>query len=240
MLDLREYKHRSLEKDLLSRDFGINSIYFDFMNIKIFDSPISGSLGQALSSEVARQFRSKILVWGASLANIFRDPTRYIRAVRYKNLFSLGLDPDMKIFVQNNASGALAGYKLRKRIIIDLYKTLSIAEFGRCILDMIELRMIPGLLFGVRNLKSEAEIFSRGGEIKRKLQLMILYQNFLGELGFRGFSDRKQYQVIEKMRVAFRVMMMIFVFQKDNSGLNDLIHDVNSSHNLFVSRFEII
>ena len=132
-----------------------------------------------------------------------------------------------------NASDQLISYRKRKRVIIELEKTLRIPEFGRCILDMIELRMIPGLMVGV-DVNSEVKINMRKGEIKGKLELMILYQNYLGELGFRGFSTREQYWVVQHMRVAFRIFMILLLVQKDNANLKEMIQNVKNSCNLFV------
>lgn len=110
---------RSLEEDLLRRDFTVNAIAWDPIDAQIRD-PYQG--GQDISARCIRAV-------GSPIDRFQEDGLRVLRAIRFATVLDFSIDPE----TQNGAISALDTLKqvAVERVQVELFKTLLAPQAGR-------------------------------------------------------------------------------------------------------------
>lgn len=140
-LDFSSFEE-TIEDDLLRRDFSINAMALDInrIDIKNLIDPLGGL--EDLLNGVVRAVKN----------NIFKsDPSRLMRAIRFKYVFNFSIDPATEKLIKKHAllAGSVAGEKTRT----ELLTLLSLPEAYDALRCMDDLNLLTAIIPELKALK---------------------------------------------------------------------------------------
>lgn len=153
VIDFTKLRGRSIEDDLAERDFTINAMAFDLLNMGRIIDIFKG--GRDLQEKWLRPVRT---------TSFQDDPLRTIRAVRYAVSLGLKIEPEVSAMIDAAVSGLVNISAERKRD--ELFKVLDEQDISTSLLlllrfrvfDYFPLRIKEGLTGTVRQARTLEEI----------------------------------------------------------------------------------
>lgn len=235
-LDFREIdglELNHLQKDTETRDFTCNGLYFDFINGFLYDDFTNINYDFLIPERINMDIKSfsdlkkKILRWNPTKKKeIFKDATRYLRAIRISNKCNLKIEEELKEEIVKNGSKNIRKYDKNKRIIFELNKLMKKDEMIlKDISLLFKLQLIYGLFKGVKIIK---EVSLK--EIKEKMKVFLKMQNYLLK---KDYEDKRNNLTLQFKREYFRVLMLMLIIQRED-GIQNIIKNISNSKFLFV------
>lgn len=258
-LDMREIKRgtiSSLLEDSKGRDFNINALYYDFVNDVVYDD--FSTLDTDEECESIREIQSKVITWNRyQRKKIFNDPTRFLRAIRFKNKLNFQLSNQLEKYMKIYAPSILSGYQKKMRIINEVNKMMKRDYFIGCVLDLIDFGILETFLKKVSRVNSYRYIrsfLSMPEDYKFKYEIkpfkinksMILFMNIqkfltkkVKELKIK--EPRDKLRLVLKMENELRMFFLLGLCCKDPDDFETNAADyVLHSNHFFVLFFHKI
>lgn len=251
-IDIREIKSRSIDsllEDAGTRDFNINSLYYDFSNDVIYDDFTSNNVNEDCRS--IQEMNSKIIHWNRDKKqNIFSDPTRYLRAIRFKSKLNFDLSQDLSNYLTNRSASAIEIYTKKMRIINEFTKMMSENSFEGSIKGLIKYGILEYFLlqikqYYIRKYGSNPRIMDyRLDEMKiiKQMMLFIKIQKYMtNKYKNQLIKDNTLVELTLDLKNELRILMLLCSCQRNPSETDQkILKYIDTSHYFFVKSILIV
>lgn len=142
--ELSDGSRISLNLDMESRDFTINSIYYDFANNKFHDNfRIFGASG------AFQDIKNKLITWNrVKKSQIFKDSSRILRAARLKNKLGFKIHSNMKKIIQKHSEILIRKEKNKSglRREMDKFFEKGYPKYAEAMRDLVEIGYLQAII----------------------------------------------------------------------------------------------
>lgn len=252
-VDFREIKSgtvSSLNADSLTRDFTVNGMYYDVVNNKVYDNFKHFDAKDTLSD-----IKKGVIMWNRyQRSDIFKDPTRILRAFRFKNKLKFKFDPQLKTYIKIRGYSLLISYTRKMRIIREMGKIFESRVSAECLEDLIDYSIFDLFISPIpsRNINPfyiERKAVSSSLRLYNKIEKFYFgvfekiekeekeLDNIEGK-----FQRVKKKLVMEKVvhcRNELRKLVVILSCCRSKNGVNlaTVNHCITASQHFFVKKF---
>ncbi len=206
-IDIANQVSSTIEGDLSSRDFSINSIAFIFDKKCLFD-PLNGIEDLKLS-----------LLRSHSDINLLNDPLRILRCFRFVSELNFKIDPNLIIFIKKNKDKLFL--VARERINYEIQKIVNGANAFDAIMLIKKIN-----IFGIDNLYEESFFLDlekiNYAELNQEEQKKFLPLFFITQILDESSLEEFKFSKVEIAKTKLLRKWHFFLKNKNISQLNEL------------------
>lgn len=238
-LDIRElgYRTKDILWDMETRDFTMNSIYYDFINKRMFHYVEENfRLTDINILPFEKHIANKTIKWIPMLKEkIFKDPCRILRAIRFEStLQGFKSGNSLKEYFRTNGANKLKKSVYNKKIQMDFMSMVSNDDtYVEAIMKFFDYGLVPGLFF---NLKIQSEdqrktpMFRE--TLEQKMKLFHLLEKFLHD---QDYEKKHHYWMLLNLKRPLRLFMFQLCLELPQEDIGMTISNVASSTKIYVN-----